>query len=124
MSHTRRELLDLLVRAAALPAGAEFLATWLQAGQAHRHSAAPPQPPLLRNYQPKFFDSADFEALQAFTEILIPSDDTPGAREARCAYYIDFFLQSASDHGLELPQTWRKAMEVLKATGFHGAGPE
>ncbi|HZQ50978.1 MAG TPA: gluconate 2-dehydrogenase subunit 3 family protein [Bryobacteraceae bacterium] len=120
MSHTRRELLDLLVRAAALPAGAEFLATWLQAGQAHRHSAAPPQPPLLRNYQPKFFDSADFEALQSFTEILIPTDDTPGAREAYCAHFIDFLLNSA-DEVPALQKHWRQAMAALKQAGFHAA---
>lgn len=120
MALTRRDLLDLLVRAAALPAGADFLADWLQAGQAHQHSTAPPQPPLLRDYKPKFFDPADFEALQSFTEILIPTDDTPGAREAYCAHFIDFLLNSA-DEVPDLQKRWRQAMEALKQAGFHAA---
>ncbi len=67
--------MDLVMRAAALPAGAEFLSAWLNAAQEHGHqsgSTAPPEPPLLRNYKPKFFAPEDFEALEAFTGILIP----------------------------------------------------
>ena len=81
---SRREFLDLATRAAALPGAAEFFPAWLQAAQQHPHSpssAAPPEPGLLRKYKPKFFEPEDFAALQAFAEILIPTDDTPGARK-------------------------------------------
>src|SRR4051812_33662781 len=117
MSQTRRELLDIALRAAALPAGAEFFSAWLSAAQQHQHetaSKAPPEPPLLRNYKPKFFAPEDFSALQAFTEILIPTDDTPGAREARCAQFIDFLVSSAP----EMQEQWRQAMSALKQAGF------
>src|ERR1700716_3459702 len=120
----RRELISLASRAAALPGGAEFFAAWLKAADEHKHSAsssAPPEPPLLRDYQPKFFSAEDFAALQAFTEILIPADDTPGAKEAHCAHYIDFVLQ-ASDSAPNLQKQWRGAMAALKHAGFHSAG--
>src|SRR5512132_1521953 len=95
---SRRDLIELTARAAVAAGGAEFFGAWLRQGAAHQHasSPAPPEPPLLRNYQPKFFNGEDFEALQAFTEILIPTDDTPGAREAHCAHFIDFLLDSST----------------------------
>jgi hypothetical protein len=120
---SRRDFVDLALRAAALPGAAEFFSTWLRAADQHQHissSAPPPEPPLLRDYQPKFFGAEDFAALQAFTEILIPTDDTPGAREARCAHYIDFVLQ-ASDSVPNLQKQWRSAMAALKDSGFHSA---
>jgi Gluconate 2-dehydrogenase subunit 3 len=120
---TRRDLLDLALCAAALPNAAEFFASWFKAGDGQRSSRqdAPPESPLLRNYQPKFFASDDFAALQAFTEILIPTDDTPGAREAHCAHYIDFVLHAATGHAPELQQRWRDAMAALRQAGFHSA---
>src|SRR6187455_2713795 len=96
---SRRELLDLALRAAAVPGAAAFFAEWLHAGTGPQHSGftPPPEPPLLRDYRPAFFDRADFDALQAFTEILIPTDETPGAKEARCAHFIDFVLQASTE---------------------------
>ncbi|HEV1286356.1 MAG TPA: gluconate 2-dehydrogenase subunit 3 family protein [Bryobacteraceae bacterium] len=118
MTTTRRKMLELAARAAALPGGAEFLADWLKA-QDHSHSEAPPESDRLKNRKPQFFSPEDFEALQAFTEILIPTDDTPGAKEAHCAHYIDF-LMTASD-GLPVQKQWRDAMASLKSAGFHSA---
>jgi len=117
---SRRDLLDLVGRAAALPGGAEFFSAWLRAQENHQHSAAPPEPPLLKDYQPKFFAADDFAALQSYCEILIPTDDTPGARDARCAHFIDFLLHSA-DSAPELQRQWRTAMTTLRETGFHAA---
>jgi gluconate 2-dehydrogenase gamma chain len=118
---SRRDLLDLATRAAALPGAAAFFSTWLRAADDHAHmsnSKAPPEPPLFRDYKPHFFEPGDFEALQSFTEILIPTDDTPGAREAHCAHFIDFVLQASPP----APQTqWRNALSALKEAGFHAA---
>ena len=124
MSISRRDLIALASRAAALPAGAEFFSAWLKAADEHRHAAgsnAPPEPPLLRDYKPQFFNPEDFEALQAFTEILIPTDETPGAHEAHCAHFIDFLVQSAADHAPEMQTQWRNAMSALREAGFHRA---
>jgi hypothetical protein len=121
----RRDLLDLVVRAAALPGAARFFAAWFDGsahGQTHA-SMAPPEPPLLRDYKPQFFGADDFSALEAFTAILIPTDDTPGAREARCAHFIDFVLKSNDGHAPELQKRWRGAMDLLRTAGFHTASP-
>lgn len=122
MLANRRELLALAARAAALPGGAEFMTAWLKAAETHKHAAssAPPEPALLRDYKPKFFDAADFEVLQAFTEILIPTDETPGAQEAHCAHYIDFLLQ-ASDGVRAVQKQWRAALATLRESGFRAA---
>jgi len=124
MTITRRELLELTARAAALPGAAAFFAAWLDAGARAQSPAsnAPPEPPLLRDYRPAFFNARDFEALQAFTEILIPTDDTPGAREAHCAHFIDFVLQASTGHSPDLQARWRAALSALERAGFHDAG--
>jgi gluconate 2-dehydrogenase gamma chain len=120
---SRRDLLEMALRAAALPGGASFFSTWLRAdtGPPHTGPIAPPEPPLLRDYQPAFFDRSDFDALQAFTEILIPTDESPGAREAHCAHYIDFVLQASTEAAPEIVGRWREAMAALKQAGFHAA---
>jgi hypothetical protein len=118
---TRRHLLYLTGCAFALPGAADFFSTWLNAAPVQHGAAAPPEPPLLRNYQPKFFAADDFEALQAFTAILIPTDDTPGAREAHCAHFIDFVLHASGEAAPETQKQWRDAMQTLRETGFHGA---
>jgi hypothetical protein len=96
---SRRNILSLAAGALAVPGAREFFSAWLEAGQQAGHGGhwQPPEPPLLRNYTPTFFSAGDFEALQAFTEILIPTDETPGAREARCAHFIDFVLDASSE---------------------------
>ncbi len=122
MVQTRRDLLLLAARAALLPGAAEFLSAW-QSASDHQHgplNQAPPQSPLLSNYRPKFFAPDDFAALQTFTEILIPTDDTPGAREAHCAAYIDFLMQ-ASDSIPSVQKQWRDTMATLRELGFHTA---
>lgn len=121
---SRRDLLVLASRAAALPGAAEFFTAWLRAANEHHlaeNSSAPPEPPLLRDYKPRFFGAEDFEALQAFTEILIPADETPGAREAHCAHYIDFVLQAAEEYAPAMQTQWRNAMAALRGAGFHRA---
>ena len=103
----------------ALPGAAEFFAVWLRAADDHKHGPmAPPEPPLLRNYKPQFFAADDFAALSAFTEILIPTDDTPGAREAHCAHFIDFVLQASPE---STQKQWRDALASLRSAGFHTA---
>jgi hypothetical protein len=122
---TRREMLELALRAAALPGGPAFLSAWVKpARSGHDHSDAtsipPPEPKLLVDYQPRFFSPEDFEALKAITEILIPTDDAPGAREAHCAHFIDFVLQASADTP-PMQAAWRRAMQALQEIGFHTA---
>jgi Gluconate 2-dehydrogenase subunit 3 len=117
---TRRDFVQIAAQVAALPSAAEFFAGWLRAGQSHSHSSAPPEANFLHDYKPRFFDAGDFAALESFTEILIPTDETPGAREAHCAHYIDFVLASA-DEVPAMQKEWRAAFAKLKELGFHAA---
>ena len=110
---TRRRLMKLAAYAATLPGAAEFLGPWLHASS----DRAPAQP----EYVPQFFAADDFAALEAFAAILIPTDDTPGAREARCAQFIDFLLQASSKVDPNMARQWRAAMQALRDAGFHTA---
>ena len=123
MRLSRRDLLEMAARAAALPGATAFFSTWLhaEAGPQHSGFTPPPEPPLLRDYQPVFFDRTDFDALRAFTEILIPTDATPGAREAHCAHFIDFVLQASTEAAPDVVRHWRDAMAALRQAGFHAA---
>ena len=122
LSVTRRQVLQLAAYALALPGASEFFGAWLQAApRQHVMGSAPPEPALLRDYRPKFFNAQDFEALEAFTAILIPTDDTPGAREARCAHFIDFVLQASTEHAPDTQRQWLAAMRALREAGFHAA---
>jgi len=113
-------LLRLAACAATLPGALEFFGPWLDAASPHGQHYAAPDPGKLRDYQPKFFDKDDFAALEAFTAILIPTDDTPGAREARCAHFIDFLLQASATVDPNMARQWRAAMQALRDAGFHG----
>ena len=124
---SRRTLLDSAIRLASLPAGIAFFSAWTQAAQQHHHVSNAPAPedgPQLANYKPQFFAPEDFEALQSFTEILIPTDETPGAKDAYCAEFIDFVLHSSEGHAGDTQRQWREAVTALKNAGFHSAGPE
>jgi len=127
LSLTRREMVEQALRASVLPGAALFFSAFFSASaQQHTHAgrlAAPPDPEGLRNYTPVFFSPEDFKAFQSFADLLIPSDDTPGALEAYCPQYIDFVLSASS----EVPQTqanWRKAMQAIKDSGFYTADKE
>ena len=121
---SRRTLLDSVIRISSLPAGIAFFSAWTRAAQQHQHaagSAAPEDTSELANYRPQFFTPEDFEALQSFTEILIPTDETPGAREAHCAHFIDFVLHATDGYSPDTQKQWRAAVTALREVGFHSA---
>ena len=64
------------------------------AGQAAAAASAPAStavaPPA-----PKFFDEHELATVAALAEIIIPATDTPGAREARVAEYLDLILRDS-----------------------------
>jgi len=45
-------------------------------------------------YRPQFFTAAEYAMVERLTEIIIPSDGTPGAKEAGVAEFIDFMVAS------------------------------
>jgi hypothetical protein len=113
---TRRDALSAIASAAAVSSAPEFLDGWLRGAEPHPHSdrsVAPPEPDRWTNYQPKFFSREEMETLDAFTAILIPTDETPGAREAHIAPFIDFVVDAAAQFEPELQHDWRHALDFL-----------
>ncbi len=118
---TRRDANWMIGRAAATAGAEAFLAPWLMARQEHDHSAAskpPADPHNWKGYQPKFFSQEEFVWLGWFTEILIPTDETLGAREAQVASFIDFVVNAAAEFAPETQQPWRDAMDWLQGAKF------
>ncbi len=89
---SRRRALKTLVVAAVAPA-----VPLCGALGGHEHSesvAAKPEP-----YRPLFFTPAEFAAITAVAGRIIPSDGTPGAREAKVSEYVDWVV--SEDAGLQ-----------------------
>jgi Gluconate 2-dehydrogenase subunit 3 len=126
---TRRDAGWMILQAASVAGGSEFISGWLNAARAEVHahatgSGAPPDPHNWSAYKPQFFPPEDFRNLDAFTAILIPTDDTPGAREACVAPFIDFVVQAAAEYAPEMQARWRKAMAWLRSQRFGSLPPQ
>ena len=115
---TRRDANWLIARAAATAGAASFLTPWLKASETHRHVPAPPDPHAWDAYRPKFFSAEEFKGLEEFTAILIPTDETPGAREAHVASFIDFVVNAAAEFAPEVQGEWRDAMGWVRNVEF------
>lgn len=121
----RRQTLKYLGLLTGTVAGREFLAGWLPATAdakglgSHDHGAhLPPDSQSgaggdATAYNPRFFEPDEFRTVGILTELIIPSDDTPGAREARVAEYIDFVVFSAAEFKPSLQREWKQGLEVL-----------
>ena len=59
--------------------------------QVHADVAANP-PAARAAYQPLFFSPPQYLMVEHLVDIIIPTDDTPGAREAGVAEFIDFMV--------------------------------
>ena len=120
---TRRDAIVLVGRVAATVAGQAFLNQWLAA--AHDNAMTPPaETRNWANYQPQFFSLAEFQALDEFTAVLLPTDETPGAREAHVAPFIDYVLSSAAEYAPEMQAEWRTCVAWLTAQPFIGRKPD
>ena len=69
-------------------------AAWIAANYhdilaAQEHAGKGSQPPKLT-----FFTAEQAAEIEAIADQIIPTDDTPGAREARCLYFIDRALST------------------------------
>jgi gluconate 2-dehydrogenase gamma chain len=110
----RREVLRILSLAAAA-GGHPGFSRWAFAC-AHE-SAAPPA--KVASYTPAFFSVDEYATVERLAELIIPSDGSPGAREAGVSEFVDFMvsrdpsLQYRFRYGL----TWLDA----HAGRMHGA---
>lgn len=84
----RREMLRIMATAAAVSKFPGF-AKWSFIC-AHDHATTAQIRP--ESYQPLFFSPSEYAAVERLTELIIPSDTTPGAKEAGVAEFVDFMV--------------------------------
>jgi len=91
----RREVLRILGTAAAAAQFPGFSKWGFACG--HIGNAALQIRPAV--YRPQFFTVAEYAMVERLAEVIIPSDGTPGAKEAGVAEFIDFMV--ANDPGVQ-----------------------
>ena len=89
----RREILQLLAFASAA-AGFPGFRRWVFACDHLDAAGRSPQPAPASPYQPLFFSPQEYAIVERLAELIIPSDGTPGAREAGVSEFIDFMVAS------------------------------
>jgi gluconate 2-dehydrogenase gamma chain len=112
----RREVLRIL-SLAATAAGYPGFQRWSFAC-AHGGNGPDARRPA---YAPRFFSPEEYATVERLAEIILPSDGTPGAREAGVSEFIDFMV--SSDPGVQYKfrygLTWLDAhSEQLHGTPF------
>lgn len=110
----RREVLRILGTAAAAAHFPGFSKWGFACG--HIGNAALQIKPAA--YQPQFFTAGEYAMVERLTAIIIPSDATPGAKEAGVAEFIDFMV--ASDPEVQYPL--RMGLGWLNAHSERNAG--
>src|SRR5262245_53416541 len=78
---------------------------------AAEHPSSEPAPIRPTAYTPQFFASQDYPLIARLTELIIPSDETPGAREAGVAEFVDFMVA----HDQEQQQAMRTGLAWFHA---------
>ncbi len=89
-SPDRRRMLEMLAKAAVASQFPGFT-RWA--------FAAAPDQPKAASYQPQFFTPGEFRTIEVLTGMIIPADETPGAKEAGVSEFIDF-MAAHGDEGL------------------------
>src|SRR5271155_3249558 len=84
----RRTVLEMLAKAAAASQFPGF-SRWAF-GQQHDHAANATPPPRAVRYQPSYFSAPEYHTIDVLTGLIIPPDESPGAREAGVSEFIDF----------------------------------
>lgn len=103
----RREVLRMLAIAAGAASFSGF-SKWSFACEHVGNALAQVRP---ASYQPSFFTAPEYALLARLTEIIIPSDDTPGAREAGVSEFIDLMVSRDE----ELQHNFPKGLGWLNA---------
>ncbi len=121
---SRRGALKYLGLLAASAAGREFLASWLPTlgvradGQndlatIHAMSHSNPEAEAAAPYLPQFFKPDQFSTVELLAEMILPTDDEPGAKEAKVGDYIDFVVFSAREFEPSLQREWIDGLSLL-----------
>jgi gluconate 2-dehydrogenase gamma chain len=103
----RREVLRILATAAAVGHFPGFSRWGFACGHVG-HAAFAIKP---AQYRPQFFTPSEYAAVERLADIIIPSDGTPGAKEAGVAEFIDFMVANTPEdqHPFRLGLAWLNA---------------
>jgi hypothetical protein len=109
----RREILRILGTAAAVGQFPGFSKWAFACG--HVGNAALQIKPAV--FHPQFFTTTEYAMVDRLTEIFIPNDGTPGAKEAGVAEFIDFMVASDPDaqYGFRTGLAWLDAYAEQRA---------
>ena len=116
-SPDRRAVLEMLAKAAIAGQFPGFSRCVFAAE--HQHTINTPVQPRPAHYQPLFFTAAEYQTLEVLTEMIIPADASPGAKDAGVSEFIDFM--AAHGEG-EIRKPMRDGLGWLdaKAKRTHG----
>ena len=84
----RREILRIL----AIAAGAASFPGFSRWSFACGHVGAAVNQIKPATYQPLFFSASEYATVEVLADLIIPADDTPGAREAGVSEFIDLMV--------------------------------
>ena len=125
---SRRGALKYFGLLAASAAGREFLASWLPIPVASangqndlatihgmNHSRAGAE--AAAKYVPQFFKPEQFATVKLLAEMILPTDDDPGAKEAKVGDYIDFVVFSAREFEPSMQREWIEGLAFLDREG-------
>ena len=110
----RRKVLQILGTAAAVAQFPGFSRWGFACG--HIGNAALQIKPA--EYRPQFFTAAEYAAVERLTDIIIPADASPGAKEAGVAEFVDFMVA----HDAEAQYPFRMGLAWLNAHAEQKAG--
>ena len=119
----RRDMLRILSRA-AVAAGFPGFSKW---GFACGHVGNIASQLKPSAYDPRFFTRPEYALVERLTDMIIPSDGTPGAKEAGVAEFIDFMAASDPEvqYGFRTGLTWLNAhSERMHGKPFLGISAE
>jgi len=88
----RREILRFISIASVAATFPGFSKWSFACAQEHVHATATAATLPAKPYKPLFFNPTQFQMIERLAEIILPTDDTPGAREAGVAEFIDFMV--------------------------------
>ena len=120
-SPDRRRVLELIATAAAASQFPGF-SRWAFAEpqHAHQHGSETSVPSRPEHYTPQFFSSSEYRTIELLTELIIPTDESPGAKDAGVSEFIDF-MAAHGDQGLQGPM--RNGLLWLDRAAKRSDGP-
>ena len=106
-SPDRRQVLEMLAKVAVIGQFPGF-SKWIYAAEHEMNSSTQKRP---EHYHPQFFTPTEYATIDQLSELIIPADGSPGAREAGVAEFIDFMTATNTT----IQQPFRAGLASLNA---------